>query len=234
MLRHASHVLASWPAWRRRLAFARGRRAHICRATPYGCPRGRCAPTVAHRCATDSNPRERDTRSPPDRGTCAMRVQPCRRAKTHNSPHVVCASLVPAVQPRRCRTTSRDASELSELIYYHDRVGPDASAMAARHWECWAHPVPARRAGEAAAAAAGRLWVGWRSRRGGEPAHARPSGWAGGVRKRARGAEAVGGHAWVTLSDVGFVRVLQRFRVEGMFARPPSQNFGDEGIVLSW
>ena len=163
-----------------------------------------------------------------------MRVQPCRRAKTHNSPHVVCASLVPAVQPRRCRTTSRDASELSELIYYHDRVGPDASAMAARHWECWAHPVPARRAGEAAAAAAGRLWVGWRSRRGGEPAHARPSGWAGGVRKRARGAEAVGGHAWVTLSDVGFVRVLQRFRVEGMFARPPSQNFGDEGIVLSW
>eukprot|EP00966_Prymnesium_polylepis_P165094 3817177-Prymnesium_polylepis.1 len=30
------------------------------------------------------------------------------------------------------------------------------------------------------AAAAGRLWVGWRSRRGGEPAHARPSGWAGG------------------------------------------------------
>ena len=201
MLRHASHVLASW---RRRLAFARGRRAHICRATPYGCPRGRCAPTVAHRCATDSNPRERDTRSPPDRGTCAMRVQPCRRAKTHNSPHVVCASLVPAVQPRRCRTTSRDASELSELIYYHDRVGPDASAMAARHWECWAHPVPARRAGEAVAAAAGRLWGGWRSRRGGEPAHARSLGCAGGMCKRARGAEAIGGRAWPALSDVGF------------------------------
>ena len=83
-------------------------------------------------------------------------------------------------------------------------------------------------------AAAGRLWVGPRSRRGGEPARARPSGWAGGVRKRARGAEAVGGAAWVTLSDVGFARVLQRFRVEAMFARPPSQNFGDEGIVLSW
>ena len=89
MLRHASHVLASWPAWRRRLAFARGRRAHICRATPYGCPRGRCAPTVARKCATDSNPRKRDTRSSPDRGTCAMRVSSHRRAKTHNSPRVV-------------------------------------------------------------------------------------------------------------------------------------------------
>ena len=89
MLSHASHVLVSWPAWRRRLAFARGRRAHICRATPYGCPRGRCAPTVARKCATDSNPRKRDTRSSPDRGTCAMRVSSHRRAKTHNSPRVV-------------------------------------------------------------------------------------------------------------------------------------------------
>eukprot|EP00966_Prymnesium_polylepis_P054493 1259887-Prymnesium_polylepis.1 len=36
------------------------------------------------------------------------------------------------------------------------------------------------------------------------------------------------------MSDVGFCSVLQRFSVEGMFARPPSQTFGDEGIVLSW
>jgi len=84
------------------------------------------------------------------------------------------------------------------------------------------------------AAAAGRLWVGWRSRRGGEPAHARSLGCAGGMCKRARGAEAVGGCAWAAWSDVGFARVLQRFRVEAMFARPLSQNFGDEGIVLSW
>ena len=106
--------------------------------------------------------------------------------------------------------------------------------MAARRRECWAHSVPARLAGEAAAAAVGRLWVGWRARRGGELAQARPSGWAGGVRKRARGAEAVGGAAWVMLSDVSFARVSQCFRVLAMFARPLSQIFGDEGIVLSW
>ena len=58
VLRHASHVLASWPAWRRRLAFARGRRAQNWRASPNGCPRGRCAPTVACKCATDSNHRK--------------------------------------------------------------------------------------------------------------------------------------------------------------------------------
>eukprot|EP00966_Prymnesium_polylepis_P075808 1757684-Prymnesium_polylepis.1 len=35
------------PAWRRRLAFARGRRARKCRAAPNGRSRGRCAPTAA-------------------------------------------------------------------------------------------------------------------------------------------------------------------------------------------
>ena len=80
--------------------------------------------------------------------------------------------------------------------------------------------MPARRAGEAAAAAVGRLWVGWRVRRGGEPAQARPLGCDGGMCKRARGAEAVGGCAWAAWSDVGFARVLQRFSVEAMFARP--------------
>ena len=44
---------------------------------------------MARKCATDSNPRKRDTRSSPDRGTCAMRVSSHRRAKTHNSPRVV-------------------------------------------------------------------------------------------------------------------------------------------------
>eukprot|EP00966_Prymnesium_polylepis_P009270 213962-Prymnesium_polylepis.1 len=52
--------------------------------------------------------------------------------------------------------------------------------------------------------------------------------------KRARDAEAVEGRVRVAMSDVGFCSVLQRFRVEGMFARPPSQIFGDEGIILSW
>ena len=94
--------------------------------------------------------------------------------------------------------------------------------------------MPARLAGEAAAAAVGRLWVGWRVQRGGELAQARPSGCAGGMCKRARGAEAVGGVAWAALSDVTFARVSQCFGVLAMFARPPSQFFGDEGIVLSW
>jgi hypothetical protein len=35
-------------------------------------------------------------------------------------------------------------------------------------------------------------------------------------------------------SDVTFARVSQCFRVLAMSARPPSQKFGDEGIVLSW
>ena len=72
--------------------------------------------------------------------------------------------------------TSRNASELSELVYHRVRVGLGASAMAARRWERWVHSVPARCAGEAAAAAVGRLWVGWRVGRGGEPAQARPLG----------------------------------------------------------
>eukprot|EP00966_Prymnesium_polylepis_P300941 6953644-Prymnesium_polylepis.1 len=47
-----SHVLASWPAWRRRLAFAWLSRAGAAlkqnwRATPSGHSRGRCAPTAA-------------------------------------------------------------------------------------------------------------------------------------------------------------------------------------------
>jgi len=71
-------------------------------------------------------------------------------------------------------------------------------------------------------------------RRGGELAQARPSGCAGGMGKRAGDAEAVGGCAWAAWSDVGFARVLQCFRVLAMFARPLSQIFGDEGIVLSW
>ena len=89
VLRHASHVLASWPAWRRRLAFARGRRAHKCRATPDGRSRGRCAPTAARKCAAASNPRKREPRSSPDRGTRALRVSTCRRARTPNSSRVV-------------------------------------------------------------------------------------------------------------------------------------------------
>ena len=234
MLRHASHVLVSWPAWRRRLAFARGRRAQNWRASPNKRPRGRCAPAVAHWCAADSNPREPryaiSTRSRRLRAACAA-LSP--RAYSQLTMRRV-ASRGAAVHPRRCRTTSRDEPELSELVYYRVRVGRGASAMAARHWERWAHLVPARRAGEAAVAAAGRLWVGQRSRRGGEPAQARPSGCAGGMGKRAGDAEAVGGCAWAAWSDVGFARVLQRFSVEAMFARPLSQNFGDEGIVLSW
>ena len=155
------------------------------------------------------------------------------RAHSQLTPRRV-PSLVSAVHSRRCRTTSRDESELSELVYHRVRVRRGASAMAARHRECWAHSVPARRAGEAAAATVGRLWVGWRVRRGGEPAQARPLGCAGGMCKRARGAEAVGGIAWAALSDVSFARVSQCFRVLAMFARPPSQKIVDEGIVLSW
>ena len=85
MPRHASHVLASWPAWCRRLAFARGRRAHNSRATPNGRSRGRCAPTAACKCAAASNPRKREPRSSPDRGTRALRVSSHRRARTPNS-----------------------------------------------------------------------------------------------------------------------------------------------------
>ena len=105
--------------------------------------------------------------------------------------------------------------------------------MVAGHRECWEHTVPARLAGEAAAAAVGRLWVGWRVQRGGEPAQAGPLGCAGGMGKRARDAEAVGSSTWAAWSDVGFRSVLQRFRVLAMFARLPSQNFGDDGTVLS-
>ena len=103
MLRHASHVLASWPAWRRRLAFARGRRAQKCCATPNGRPRGRCAPTAARKCATDSNPRKREPRSSPDRGTRAMPVSTCCRVHTPNSLRVV--------PPPSCLQSSQDDAE---------------------------------------------------------------------------------------------------------------------------
>eukprot|EP00966_Prymnesium_polylepis_P303387 7007623-Prymnesium_polylepis.1 len=51
--RHASHVLASligiaWPAWRRAgllLRAGAALRRQNWRASPNGCPRGRCAPT---------------------------------------------------------------------------------------------------------------------------------------------------------------------------------------------
>eukprot|EP00966_Prymnesium_polylepis_P043807 1015259-Prymnesium_polylepis.1 len=62
--------------------------------------------------------------------------------------------------------------------------------MAARHRECWAHPVPAWCAGEAAAGAWEGLGIEPRARRGGEPAQTRLLGRAGGVCKRARDAEA--------------------------------------------
>ena len=132
-------------------------------------------------------------------------------------------SLGAAVHSRRCRTTSPGESELSELVYDHVRVGRGASAMVAGHRECWEHTVPTRCAGDAAAAAWEGLVVEPRARRGGEPAWARPLGRAGGTCKRARDAEAVGSSAWVMLSDVGFARVSQCFRVLAMFARPLSQ-----------
>ena len=99
MLRHASHVLVSWPAWRCRLAFARGRRAQNWRASPNGRPRGRCAPTVARKCAADSNPRKREPRSSPDRGTRALRASSHRRARTPDSLRVVCLPSVPQSTP---------------------------------------------------------------------------------------------------------------------------------------
>eukprot|EP00966_Prymnesium_polylepis_P030668 713808-Prymnesium_polylepis.1 len=59
----------------------------MCWSTPNRRSRGRCAPTLAHRCARDSNPHERDIRSPRDRGACALRVQPHIAARTTaNSP----------------------------------------------------------------------------------------------------------------------------------------------------
>ena len=99
VLRHASHVLASWPAWRRRLAFARGRRAQNWRATPSGHSRGRCAPTAACKCAAASNPRKREPRSSPDRGTRALRASSHRRARTPDSLRVVCLPSVPQSTP---------------------------------------------------------------------------------------------------------------------------------------
>ena len=74
-------------------------------------------------------------RSPPDRGACALRVHPHRRAHTPNSLRVV--SLPSCLQSSQddADATSRDESELSELVDDHVRVERGVSAMAARHRE---------------------------------------------------------------------------------------------------
>ena len=92
--------------------------------------------------------------------------------------------------------------------------------MAARRWERWAHSVPVRCAGEAAAATVGRLWAAGMLWVASEPAPVRASGLAGDTGERARRVEAAGGSGDAPLSDVSFRCVLLRFAVGGMFARP--------------
>ena len=72
-------------------------------------------------------------------------------------------------------------------------------------------------------------WVESRARRGGEPALARSLGCAGGVRKRARDAEAVGGRAWVAMSDVGF---CTRFAVFWCFSHVLASAVCSECIAI--
>jgi hypothetical protein len=125
--RHASHVLASWPAWCRRLAFARGRRAHNSRATPNGRSRGRCAPTAACKCAAASNPRKREPRSSPDRGTRALRASSHRRARTPDSLRVVCLPSVPQSTPEgaeRRRTASLSCRSSSTTMFESGAARP--------------------------------------------------------------------------------------------------------------
>ena len=197
MLRHASHVLASWPAWRRRLAFARGRRAQKCRASPNGRPRGRCAPTVARKCAADSNPRKREPRSSPDRGTRALRASSHRRARTPDSLRVVCLPSVPQSTPEgaeRRRPASLSCQSSSTTMFESGAARPRWSqgTGSAGSTRC-PHGVQ-----ETPRPLHGRGWwsIEPRARRGGEPAWARPLGRAGGTCKRARDAEAVGSSAW--------------------------------------
>ena len=112
-------MLASCPASHRRLAFARACCTHTCRATPNRRSRGRRTPTVACRCARDSNLRKRDMRSPPDRGACAMRASSHRRARTPNSPRVVCLPSVPQSTPEgaeRRRATSLSCRSSSTIV----------------------------------------------------------------------------------------------------------------------
>ena len=85
--------------------------------------------------------------------------------------------------------------------------------MAARRWERWAHSVPVRCAGEAAAATVGRLWAAGMLWVASEPAPVRASGLAGDTGERARRVEAAGGSGDAPRSDLSFTCVLLRFAV---------------------
>jgi hypothetical protein len=82
----------------------------------------------------------RDTRSPPDRGACALRVQPSRRAHTPNSPRVV--SLPVALQStqddaERRRETSPSCRSSSTIVFESGaahRRWPRGTGSAGRTW----------------------------------------------------------------------------------------------------
>ena len=83
-------------------------------------------------------------------------------------------------------------------------LGLGDDAVLRGHREAWTR---------AARPAEERLWVGLRVRGGGEPAHARPSGRAGGTHALAQAAQAAGDHAPRPTAAMGFLHVLLRFAV---------------------
>lgn len=127
-------------------------------------------------------------------------------------PRVACMCfLADSVQPGRCRTTSTDVPELSELVYYHGRVRQGASRPTSARSGGSATPLPNTALERAGQPAGEQLWVGWRVRGGSEPALARPSGSAGGTCARARLAEPVRGIGRPPMSDLGFCYVSTAF-----------------------
>ena len=105
-------------------------------------------------------------------------------------PRVACMCfLADSVQPGRCRTTSTDVPELSELVYYHGRVRQGASRPTSARSGGSATPLPntalEMRAGHAAG---GRAAVGRVEGSGGKRAGAGPPVWLGWGHMRARAA----------------------------------------------
>ena len=173
-----------------------------------------------HPRATSSSPRVEGARRWPAHAAPVLRAQPTRRDLTPTSRRLHVCFLADSVQPGRCRTTSTDVPELSELVYYHGRVRQGASRPTSARSGGSATPLPNTALERAGQPAGEQLWVGWRVRGGSEPALARPSGSAGGTCARARLAEPVRGIGRPPTSDLVYATFPLRFARGGMFACP--------------
>ena len=130
---HFSHVVPRWPACAGKLGFTRARRAESCCARVGRSPSVMCAATTVHRVLEDEDLRNSYmivVRSP---HAHAAHAPPSARFATLLT---VCslALCADSVRSRRCSISSAHVPEHSELVYYHHRVRPEASAPSSRRW----------------------------------------------------------------------------------------------------